>query len=650
MSEQITVGIILKAASAGAEKALRAFGAGAAKVFAAASAAALAAGGAIAALTARAAALAGKFLDVSERTGASTEFLSQMGFAAKQSGSSLGAIEKALSTVSKNAVTGSKSFEKWGVSAKNANGTTKTSEQLFASAAERLSKLKSSTAQMAAAQDLFGKAGKELLPVLRGGADGLKKWAEQADAAGVTIDSLSARLGDELGDQMDAVKDQTDALTVQLGQFFMPIAIALTKQVRAVVGEIIGWVKANKQLIDEKLTAFLIWIADSALPAIAVGVDLVAKVWLGWKILFQTLQFLAAAFVSGVLEGFSAVAGGAAKLAAKLGADGIAAELEAIARDSSAMAGQFENDADKASASMAATASEIKSTETAIGNFGATASGALRQAVADAAALKSELAAMGPTGNVDTASGEIPAGPGKKQKKPKVTAHDPFIKNAGESNAAEKARLKALKDEQKAVQNLQQQYEQLASTIANALGQAFMSIIDGSKSVGDAMRDLVSKGISMMLDWAIQQITAAAATSAAGGFSSGMNSGIPYPWNLLAAASAAATALAATLAFKGKLHVGGVVPGPRGREQMMLVQGGEKVSSIAEQRAQEQRERNDRSERARMRDLHIHTLAVPSRAETERTFEDRVMPVVDRMSERGSGFGRRNRRPLLGRG
>lgn len=636
-----TVGIVLKAATDGAKKALSAFGGAAKTAFGVAAGAAVAAAGAIAAITMKAAGLADKLFVMSDRTGASVEFLSAMGFAAKQTGSSMGAVEKALSTVVKNAASGSKTFERWGVSLKNADGTLKSSQELFGTAANKIASLKSETARLAAAQDIFGKAGKELLPMLRDGADGLAAWREQAEAAGVIVDSLAVRLGAELDDQLTAVNDQMGALTMQIGAVFMPIAIALVRQVRAIMGSVIGWVKANRELMQSKLTDFLIWLADNALPAVAVGVDMVAKIWLGWKLLFQTLEFAANAFISGLLEGFAAGAQGAASLARAIGADGIAGDLEQMARSARISSGEFAKGADEAFLKMAETNREIQSTESAIGKFGAAASGVLRQTAIDAAAVNAEFAAMGETGS--DAAGPATEIPGDDKKKKTKFAK---VNEKDGKSAADKARLAALKNEQKAVQALQQQYEQLGGAIGDALGTAFAAAIKDSNKAGEAFKEFAKSAAIAVLDLAEQMIIAAAAGAGAQGAQSA--SGLPWPANVIMMPIVSAFAFGLARSFLSKLHTGGGPQVPLGQERLMLVQGGETLNSIAESRREDQRPRD--SERMMpSRGMHVEKmqfLALPSRAQFERALEDRFHPTVDRMAERGIKFGRSSRRPL----
>lgn len=669
---KITIGIVLKAVSGAAGKALSAFGGVASKAFKVVAGAAIAAAGALAGMIAKTISLSDALMNASERTGASSEFLSAIGFNAKAAGSSLGTLEKSLQNLAKGAVTGSKSFSKWGVDIKNADGSLKSSEQLFRSAAEKISTLKSGTVQMAAAQDLLGKAGKELLPILKGGAAGIDEMMASADAAGITISSLSVRLGDELGDQMAKSTEQTNALFTQISTFFMPILIVLVRRFNEAGGAVRKWSEANKGLINANLVGFLTWIADSALPAIAVGADLVAKVWLGWKLLFQTLQMAGAAFASGMLDIFAAVAGGAADLARFLGAEGLATDLEALSASSAKSAKAFENDFDLASAAMARTSKEISSTESAIGRFGASVSSGLRSAIDDAKALTAEFAAMGATGGGGSGgAGEIPDigkkkkekfmifGPSPAQLKQVEAArkHDPLdkkmsgidSKKAGEAKRLADQRVRTLQLERDRVKELNKQYQDLGASMGDALGAAFASVVTGSESAGDAFKAMAKQMLLSILSVAETQIMAAAAS---GGAQAGASaSSLPFPANLVFAPIAAAAMFGLLRGFLGKMHTGGIVPGPEGKEHLKVVQAGEEVTSIAQRKSREgEPDRGGHGGGMHVGKVEVQALSVPSRAGWERTLEDGLMPTVDRMAERGVSFGRRSRRRLQGRG
>ena len=130
--------------------------------------------------------------DVADRTGASTEALSQLRYAAEQSGSNLEAVEKGmrkLGDVTTQAAGGSKSaaaaLESVGLSASQLMSMSV--EDRFLAVAEGISKIEDPAAQASVAMDLLGKSGADLVPMMADGAKGIAALMAEADQLGMTI-------------------------------------------------------------------------------------------------------------------------------------------------------------------------------------------------------------------------------------------------------------------------------------------------------------------------------------------------------------------------------------------------------------------------------------------------------------------------------
>ena len=136
--------------------------------------------------------------DVADRTGASTEALSQLRYAAEQSGSNLEAVEKGmrkLGDVTTQAANGSKSaaaaLESVGLSASQLMSMSV--EDRFLAVAEGISKIEDPAAQASIAMDLLGKSGADLVPMMADGAKGIADLMAEADQLGMTITGPQAK-------------------------------------------------------------------------------------------------------------------------------------------------------------------------------------------------------------------------------------------------------------------------------------------------------------------------------------------------------------------------------------------------------------------------------------------------------------------------
>lgn len=148
--------------------------------------------------------------DLAQRTGASRERIQELGYAAQLSGSSAetlaGALQKMNLTIGQ-ASAGSKELKEMfaglQINFKNANGTLKSTDELFDLFVNRISRIKNPTLQAQAAVKIFGKSATELLPLLRSGNKGIQEMADEARRLGVVIEDGAVQQGEEFGDVLD---------------------------------------------------------------------------------------------------------------------------------------------------------------------------------------------------------------------------------------------------------------------------------------------------------------------------------------------------------------------------------------------------------------------------------------------------------------
>lgn len=128
---------------------------------------------------------------LSTRIGVSVETLSQMAFAAELSGSNLQKAIPAFRTLARvvdEAKTGNtlyaEALERVGVTAANINTPI---EDLFLIVADGIAAIEDAGTRLAVAQEVLGRGGTELLPLLVEGAAGIEAMKREADELGLTI-------------------------------------------------------------------------------------------------------------------------------------------------------------------------------------------------------------------------------------------------------------------------------------------------------------------------------------------------------------------------------------------------------------------------------------------------------------------------------
>ncbi len=217
---------------------------------------------------------AGDTLDkMAGRTGVSVEALSELGFAAEQSGADLETLEAGLRKMQRS-ITDAAEGMQTAVDALAALGLSVqalqnlTPEQQFKLIADRLSKIENPTTRAALAMELLGKSGTRLLPLLKDGAAGIEALQQQARDLGLTISTQSAKDAALLTDTLNILWRTLKQAVFTIGSALAPTLIDLAKRATRVVVVVTNWLTQNKALI--------VTVLKVAAAVTAVGVGLIA--------------------------------------------------------------------------------------------------------------------------------------------------------------------------------------------------------------------------------------------------------------------------------------------------------------------------------------------------------------------------------------
>lgn len=203
--------------------------------------AAVAAGAVIGtALVAGAGALANelrKFADAADETnkaaqkiGVSVEELQKLQYAAELSGVSSESLQMAMGKLAKGAADGSDAFKAMGIEVKQSDGTLKGTNTLMAEVAEKFAGYKDGAEKTALAQELFGKTGKDLIPLLNSGADGLAKMGDEAAALGIVFDANTGRAAEAFNDNLTRLGKVKDGIIAKIASGMLPMMENLTNR------------------------------------------------------------------------------------------------------------------------------------------------------------------------------------------------------------------------------------------------------------------------------------------------------------------------------------------------------------------------------------------------------------------------------------
>ena len=183
--------------------------------------------------------------DFAELEQVSVEALQEIGYAAQLNGSSLEALKASVSGVNKTVGEaalgigrGAQTFEKLGMSAKNADGSIKSFDQVLEEVAGKMEGL-SRQEQIALAEKLG--IDRSLIPLLAKGRGELEALRKEAQAFGVASEEDAQKAG-ELMDSLDRTRFMLGALGKYIAVGFMP-------QVTAVLDGFRSWVVAHQDII-----------------------------------------------------------------------------------------------------------------------------------------------------------------------------------------------------------------------------------------------------------------------------------------------------------------------------------------------------------------------------------------------------------------
>lgn len=249
--------------------------------------------------------LGAKLTDLHDQTGLNIESMQELGHAAQMSGSDFNEIvgsikkfnkglESAAKTGKGDVVDGLKSI---GISFSAARKTLKQDggmDVLLGQIADKFKDMPAGSKKAAAAMNLFGKQGANLIPFLNNGSEGLAELRKEARELGVVIDEDSIGSLKALGDQGDKLEATWDGLKRQM-------VVALIPTLKELVTGLSEFIKENREAIATTMTVVVKSLAV-AFQVLGDVVGIVVKVFKflveNWELGVAVLAVLLGAVVA----------------------------------------------------------------------------------------------------------------------------------------------------------------------------------------------------------------------------------------------------------------------------------------------------------------------------------------------------------------
>jgi lambda family phage tail tape measure protein len=132
---------------------------------------------------------------------------------------------------------GSAALKALGVSAVDASGQIRPTEQVLLDLADKFSAMPDGADKAALAIKLFGKEGMSLIPLLNQGRAGITALMEEAERFGLVINSQTAQAAELLNDNLDRLRAMLEGVQRQIGAAVIPVLADFTEQVILAQGE-----------------------------------------------------------------------------------------------------------------------------------------------------------------------------------------------------------------------------------------------------------------------------------------------------------------------------------------------------------------------------------------------------------------------------
>jgi len=213
---------------------------------------------------------------LSKRTGLSVEALSELQFAAERSGSSMDGVEKGVRRMQRTIYdlerglsTSQDAFGDLGLAMEDLAGLTP--EQQFMLIAGRLRDVEDASRRAGIAQQIFGRSGTELLPML----SNLEALREEARALGLTISTEDAEAAELFTDRMGDLWRIIKRTAFSIGAGLAPLLEDVTEWFRQSGKAIVDWIDRNRGLVKSlALVAAGLIATGAAIVALGVTISL----------------------------------------------------------------------------------------------------------------------------------------------------------------------------------------------------------------------------------------------------------------------------------------------------------------------------------------------------------------------------------------
>jgi len=162
-----------------------------------------------------------KLHDLSKISGLTVEQLGGLNKIAKLNGTTLDQVSKAVGLMSKNMYAGADAFKTLGIQTRDSDGSMRSANAVLLDVADRFSRMRDGVEKSALSMKIFGKSGRELIPMLSEGRAAIEA-ATESYSKNSAMTTRAAAESDRFGDQLVVLGERTTAIKTRFVVDLLP--------------------------------------------------------------------------------------------------------------------------------------------------------------------------------------------------------------------------------------------------------------------------------------------------------------------------------------------------------------------------------------------------------------------------------------------
>ena len=216
---------------------------------------------------------------LAKQTGFSTEELQKMQYASDRIDVSMDTITGAAAKLTRAVASGSEAFDTLHVSLINADGSTRSVNEIFYDTIQALSQVQNETDRDTLAMQIFGKSANDLAGIIDDGGAALRQLGAEAEDAGLILSQDALDAANQFNDAIDELKAKAQAAFLTSGAALAENFVPAMEKLLEIGGKVLEFI-AN---IDSDTLSFITTLlavgatVSPILKLISGGIDLFGK-------------------------------------------------------------------------------------------------------------------------------------------------------------------------------------------------------------------------------------------------------------------------------------------------------------------------------------------------------------------------------------